>query len=137
MSIPVDVDELRTDTGLAEIKDDFEGRHDRQFGFSLDAPLEIANLRVVGKGAVQGVELEEHDLEDTDASDAVTDHHEVYFDGEYHETPIYDRETLRPGNEVAGPAILVEDDSTVVIQPEHVATVDRYANIEINRGDAQ
>jgi len=137
MSIPVDIDELRTDTGLAEIKDDFEGRHDRQFGFSLDAPLEIANLRVVGKGAVQGVELDEHDLEGTDATDAVTDHHEVYFDGEYHETPIYDREALRPGNEVAGPAILVEDDSTVVIQPEHVATVDRYANVEINRGDAQ
>ncbi|MWG36295.1 hydantoinase/oxoprolinase family protein [Halomarina oriensis] len=137
MSIPVDIDALRADTGLAEIKDDFETRHDRQFGFSLDAPLEIANLRVVGKGAVQGVELEARDLGDADASGAVTGHHDVYFDGEYHETPIYDRSRLTPGNELSGPAIVVEDDSTVVVQPDHRATVDRYANIEITREEDQ
>lgn len=55
LSIPVTADKLRDDTGLSEIKDDFEARHEQQFGFSLDAPLEIANLRVVGKGQLQGV----------------------------------------------------------------------------------
>lgn len=136
MSIPVDREALRTETGLAEIKADFEARHDQRFGFSLDAPLEIANLRVVGKGTVEGVTLEERPLEGEDPGDAHADTNDVYFDGEYRETPIYDRSELAPGNVVAGPAIVVEDDSTVVIQPDHTATVDSYANLEITRGDS-
>jgi N-methylhydantoinase A len=137
MSIPVDINALRTETGLAEIKDDFEARHDQRFGFSLDAPLEIANLRVIGKGVIEGVTIEEYDLGGTDPSAARVGTDEVYFDGAYRETPVYDRTELRPGNEIAGPAIVVEDDSTVVVQPDHTATIDRYANIEINRGDDQ
>jgi len=136
MSIPIDIDDLVDGRGLAEIKDDFEARHDRQFGFSLDAPLEIANLRVIGKGSLEGVTIEEHALGDADPSGAEVGTNEVYFDGSYVETPIYDRTELRPGNEVTGPAIVVEDDSTIVVQPDHTATVDRYANIEVTRGES-
>jgi N-methylhydantoinase A len=134
MSIPVDVANLQTDAGLAEIKDDFEARHERQFGFSLDAPLEIANLRVIGRGMIEGVSIEGTDPGDSDPSDAQVDTTEVYFDGSYHDTPIYDRRDLAPGNEIDGPAIVVEDDSTVVVQPTYTATVDRYANLEITGG---
>ena len=137
MSIPIDVGNLRSDTGLAGIKDGFEARHDRRFGFSLDAPLEIANLRAIGKGTIEGVTIEEAEPGGSDPSEARVGTEEVYFDGAWRETPIYDRTKLQPGNEVAGPAIVVEDDSTVVIQPDHVARVDRYANIEVNRGEHQ
>ncbi len=135
MSIPIDIDNLRSETGLTEIKNDFEQRHDRRFGFSLDASLEIANLRVIGKGTIQGVTIEEESLTDADPTAAEITTEEVSFDGKQHETRIYDRTELRPGNEIAGPAIVVEDDSTIVVQPDHTATIDRYANIEINRGE--
>ncbi len=137
MSIPVTIENLRGETGLAEIKDDFEARHDRRFGFSLDAPLEIANLRVIGRGTLQGVTIEKQELTDSDSSDAIIDSAEVYFDDDYQETPIYDRSELEPGNEIDGPAIVTDDDSTVVVQPDHIATIDRYGNIEINRGEGQ
>ena len=137
MSIPVSVESLRGEAGLAEIKAEFEARHDRRFGFSLDAPLEIANLRVVGKGALQGVTIEEREESDSDPSAAELDTSEVYFDDEYRETRVYDRAELRPGNELDGPAIVVDADSTVVIQPDHVAEIDRYGNIEIQRGTSQ
>jgi N-methylhydantoinase A len=137
MSIPIDVENLQSDTGLAEIKDDFETRHDRRFGFSLDAPLEIANLRVIGKGTIEGVTIEEVEPSGSDPSEAQIGTEEVYFDGAWQATPIYDRTELRAGNEIAGPAIVVEDDSTVVVQPDHVARVDRYANIEVQRGEHQ
>ena len=135
MSIPVDIDRLQSEEGLAEIKDDFETRHDKQFGFSLDAPLEIANLRVIGKGVIEGVSIEASEPGDSDPSHAQVATTEVYFDGSYHDTPIYDRTELAAGNEIAGPAILVENDSTVVVQPAYTATVDPYANLEITRGD--
>lgn len=137
MSIPVTIEELRDEAGLAEIKNDFEARHNRQFGFSLDAPLEIANLRVIGRGTLQGVTIEERELVDSDPSDAEIESNEVYFDGSHHETPIYDRTELQPGNELVGPAIVTDADSTVVVQPNHTATIDRYGNIEINRGEGQ
>jgi len=136
MSIPVNIEKLRGETGLDEIKGDFEARHDQQFSFSLDAPLEIANLRVVGKGEIQGVTIEEQELQGSDASHAEVDTSEVYFDGDYYDTSIYDREELKPGNELDGPAILIADDSTIVVQPDHTATIDRYANVEINRSDS-
>ncbi|MDS0295698.1 hydantoinase/oxoprolinase family protein [Halogeometricum luteum] len=137
MSIPVDVTNLRGETGLAEIKGDFEARHDRRFGFSLDAPLEIASLRVVGKGAMQGVTIEKRETAGADPSDAEVDVAEVYFRGEYRETPVYDRGELRSGNRLDGPAVVVDDDSTLVVQPDHVARVDRYGNVEITRGESQ
>jgi N-methylhydantoinase A len=134
MSIPVDIENL-TDAGLDEIKADFEERHDRRFGFSLDAPLEIANLRVIGKGVLDGVVIEESELGSADPSKAEIERTEVYFDGEYYDTPTYDRTQLRPGHELTGPAIVTGDDSTVVLQPDHTGTIDRYGNIEIQRGD--
>ena len=137
MSIPVALDALTGERGLAEIKGDFEDRHDRQFGFSLDAPLEIANLRVIGKGTVQGVELTAEALGDEDPSAARLATESVYFGDGFHETPVYDREQLRPGNRLAGPAVVIEDDATVVVQPDHVAEIDRFGCIEITRGDSQ
>lgn len=134
MSIPVDIDNLRG-MGMDEIKEDFEARHDKRFGFSLDAPLEMATLRVIGKGTLKGVTIEEHDVADTDSRPAEVGTNEVYFNGDDHETPIYDRTDLQAGNEIVGPAIVIDDDATVVIQPDHIAVIDRYANIEINRGD--
>jgi N-methylhydantoinase A len=137
MSIPVSIERLRSEAGLAEIKDDFEARHDRQFGFSLDAPLEIATLRVIGKGALQGVTIEERDPAGTDPGGAEISVDEVHFDDEAHKTPIYDRAELRAGNELDGPAIVTDADSTVVVQPDHRAVVDRYANLEITRGEGR
>ncbi|MFC6835240.1 hydantoinase/oxoprolinase family protein [Halomarina ordinaria] len=135
MSIPVDTDDLVDGDGLDGLKAAFEARHERQFDFSLDAPLEIATLRVIGRGTIEGVELEAREAGGEDAAGAVTGHHDVYFDGEYHDTPVYDRSQLRPGNVVAGPAVVVEDDSTVVIQPDHTATVDRFESLVVTRGE--
>jgi N-methylhydantoinase A len=136
MSIPIDIENLRSETGIAEIHDDFETRHDQRFGFSLEAPLEIANLRVIGKGTLQGVTIEEHELSAEDASGAQVGSRDVFFDDAYHETPIYQRAELAPGNVAEGPAIVIADDSTVVVQPDHTAEIDRYANIEITRSDS-
>jgi N-methylhydantoinase A/oxoprolinase/acetone carboxylase beta subunit len=47
------------------------------------------------------------------------------------ETPILDRNGLRPGNEVTGPAVVVQDDTTTVIEPGYRGAVDRFGNILI------
>ncbi|NOT39378.1 MAG: 5-oxoprolinase [Alphaproteobacteria bacterium] len=41
----------------------------------------------------------------------------LFVDGENHTAPIYLREHLDPGDEIAGPALIIEPNSTIVIDP--------------------
>lgn len=115
------------------LRDQFEEKHRRRYSFDLpDSPLEIANIRVVGRGKIRGVSLQgSEDGAGADASDAIDQLDEVYFDGEWMETPIYIRDRLRPGNVIPGPAVVVQDDTTTVIEPGYRGSVDRYGNILI------
>ena len=49
--------------------------------------------------------------------------------GAYVPTPIYRREELSAGNEIEGPAIVVEDDATTLVPPEWAARVENYGNM--------
>jgi N-methylhydantoinase A len=107
--------------------------HRQRYNFDLpDSPLEIATVRVVGRGTIKGVNLiESEDGAGKDASGAVTRNEQVYFAGGWKETPIYDRGKLLPGNAVTGPAIIVQDDTTTVIEPGYKGAVDSFGNILI------
>jgi N-methylhydantoinase A len=47
----------------------------------------------------------------------------------YVDTPVYDRDALAAGTRVEGPAIVEERESTTVLPPGSMATVDAYANL--------
>lgn len=54
----------------------------------------------------------------------------VWYDqGGWQETPVYDRERLPRGASFAGPAILEQLDTTVVIEPGNHVSVDRLGNL--------
>jgi N-methylhydantoinase A len=48
-----------------------------------------------------------------------------------HDTPFYTRGALRAGDVVAGPAIVEQLDSTVLVPPEVAAEVDEFGNIRM------
>jgi N-methylhydantoinase A len=127
-----DLNELR-DGDSAFLRGRFEEAHHQRYNFELpDSPLEIATVRVVGRGTIRGVSLvESEDGAGEDASGAVLRNEKVFFGGEWMEAPIYERAMLRPGNAVPGPAIVAQDDTTTVIEPGYQGSVDRYGNILI------
>jgi N-methylhydantoinase A len=45
---------------------------------------------------------------------------------------IYDRSRLEAGDIIPGPAIVIEMDSTTLIEMDHAGTVDVHGNILIN-----
>jgi N-methylhydantoinase A len=47
--------------------------------------------------------------------------------------PLYDRYRLRAGNRLPGPAIVEQVDSTTMIEPGFVATVDAFGNLLLER----
>ncbi len=118
--------------GLADLEARFASAHERLYGFRLDRPVELVNLRAVGSGQVEKVRLPSFELETPDASGAIFEQHQVYFSGGFVNANIYDRKLLRAGNHVVGPAIVTQADSTTIIHPGHVGIVDRYLNIMIS-----
>jgi 5-oxoprolinase (ATP-hydrolysing) len=48
---------------------------------------------------------------------------EAWFDGRCERTAVFTRDDLRPGDEIAGPAILCEPSSTVVVEPGFAASI--------------
>ncbi len=66
-----------------------------------------------------------------DPAAAETGTQEIYVEDRDQEAAVYERALLQAGNRVAGPAIVVEMDSTTVILPGHVGEVDGYGNILI------
>jgi len=65
--------------------------------------------------------------------DARTATRSVWINGEFHDTPIYDRLPLSIGVEISGPAILEQPDTTIFIEPELTGLVDRFGNLIISR----
>jgi 5-oxoprolinase (ATP-hydrolysing) len=58
---------------------------------------------------------------------------DVFFEGRWQRTPVYDREELRAGNRVFGPAILRERNATTVIEPDWAAEVTPHGHLVLNR----
>jgi N-methylhydantoinase A len=133
--IPVEIDPaLLAGNGTAMLAERFDTLHDQFYRFKMEGTTcEIVNLRAIGYGRMPSPQLPEGDAGgDPDASHAVIDEHEVYFQGEWLPTKIYDRSELRPGNRVEGPAIVTEFDATTVVLAGYAAGVDTRFNLIIN-----
>jgi len=55
------------------------------------------------------------------------------LDGEFRDVPIYYRKDLAPGAAIAGPAVIVEDETSTVVSPRFDAMIDGYGYIEMRR----
>ncbi|MFK7993321.1 MAG: hydantoinase/oxoprolinase family protein [Granulosicoccus sp.] len=57
----------------------------------------------------------------------------VHFGSRWHDTSIFQRLSLPVGTTINGPAILVQPDTTVLIEPGHMGRVDEFGNTIIER----
>jgi N-methylhydantoinase A len=137
--IPVEIDPaLLAGNGAAMLADRFNQLHEQFYRFKMEgSATEIVNLRAIGYGEVPKPRLPEAAGDGSDSSDAVIDEHEVYFQGRWLPTKIYDRSRLRPSHRIDGPAIITEFDSTTVVLAAHTAEVDRFLNLLINPAGGQ
>jgi N-methylhydantoinase A len=109
----------------------FHEKHEALYGFRSDDAVEIVNLRVTAIGIVPKPEIKAEEMKEyTPKPDYYRD---VYFDG-WVNTPIYQRNKLKAGARIDGPAVIEDYDTTIVILPDYTAVVDCYRNIRIVRG---
>ena len=126
--VPLSVDRGRT---IAELTQRFDAEHLRLFTFNLPVSQELVNIRVVALGKAANVIAESIARGDGDPAAARLYDHKVWMDGREQEAVIYDRARLRAGDQISGPAVITEMDSTTLILSGHTAAVDDHGNILI------
>ena len=136
VSVPLPDGNLQI-THTAEINTRFEQIYETLYGRrGPDVPLEVINWRVVASGPRPQMNIRL-------STDSRTKNNQrkgsrlAFFPetGGYVETVIYDRYSLQPGFEFAGPAIIEERESTLIIGAHGQARVDERLNIEIKLND--
>jgi N-methylhydantoinase A len=123
-------DQLRAG-GLPAILQRFDAEHSRLFTFNMDTPHEIVNLRAVALGPAYDLPAAELPRGDGNPAAAKLRDHSLWMDGRERDAVIYDRSRLRAGDRLRGPAIVIEMDSTTLIESGHVGEVDAHGNILI------
>lgn len=109
----------------------FHEEHERQFAFRQDSqPVEIYQIHLRALGLTPKPAFTPAEPGDGRIPDPVGNR-EVFFDGEWVHTPIHDRDGLRPGMSLSGPAIIDQVDSTTVVPPDTTADIDEWLNIRI------
>jgi N-methylhydantoinase A len=124
-------------TSADEIRRRFEEAHRERYGHSLEARVQILNLRLraIGRTAKPALEpLAQHDVPRTSlvgtreaydfAADAMT------------QFAVHDRRRLSSGERVRGPAIVVEGTCTVIVSSDQSLTVDSYGHLIVRRAEA-
>ncbi|WP_218110050.1 hydantoinase B/oxoprolinase family protein [Oligoflexus tunisiensis] len=61
----------------------------------------------------------------------------MFSGGRWHDAPLYQREAMRPGDMVSGPAIIVEKNQTIVVEPGWQADTVRQDSLMLVRSEAR
>ncbi|MCY1401710.1 Acetophenone carboxylase gamma subunit [compost metagenome] len=112
----------------------FHERHQQNYTFRLDAPVEVVNLHLVAFGEVPKSPIAPLAVGvDACAEQARVGRRVVEFDPQQPvDTPIYRRESLLAGMRFSGPAIIEEATTTTVVRPGDAVEVDAFGGLHIH-----
>ena len=113
----------------AHLERAFNNAYREKFGNTLDnMPVAVVNLRTVVVGQRSGAALPQRAVGAASGAPVAASQRPVHFNT-WHDTPVYQRDALAPGMALSGPAIVEQSDTTTVIEPDMVATVDAHGNL--------
>ena len=118
---------------ISGILERFEEVHRQRYGFAApDKPLvvEAGSVELVGAGA--SVEDPKSPLAGQPLPEPAGETDMVSGDAKQC-APIYDRETLLPGQAIAGPAIIIEPTATTVVEPGWTGEISQRGHLVLTR----
>src|SRR5262249_38120329 len=132
--VPVTAPGFHPATVLADFLERYKARFDIELP---EMTAMLANLRttVVGRRATVDLAIFAPASVGSSRAPQASDTRQVRFNGGWHDTAIFDRAALKRGATIAGPAIVEQPDTTVVIDPGATASVDGLGNLVISVGE--
>lgn len=127
---PSAMEDLADQALIGQLASDFHALHEANYGHcDPDAEIEVVNFRCVARGTLFRVHNQPAQEWSTDVP-VPLESRSVWFSREGPiMTPIYDRDDLRPGQRIDGPAIVEQMDTTTLIHPGTAASVDAGRNL--------
>lgn len=111
----------------------FFERYKSEFGFTIrgrDIIVDDVRVRGVGKSFVD----EEAEKPSSFGKPIPKDTVQVYFEGGYQNTNVYLLKDLSAGHTIKGPAIIMEQLSTILVEPDCTATITKHGDTKITIG---
>jgi N-methylhydantoinase A len=125
------------ETDKPALKRAFDALHRQTYGQSAEGEeAEIVTFRVQAEIPIPRLELAEQPPGDGQPNRALKEERPL-FDFQrnaFAPAKVYDRDRLRPGDTLAGPAIIDQFDATTVVLAGQTLTVDRYGTLIIETG---
>ena len=121
---------------VGRIVESFYAQHRLDYGYAFDdTEVELITVRVIGTDKIEPLRL--RPLERANGasyeSALLYSRQTTFDDGTTADTPRYDRGQLRAGHRVAGPAVLIQHNSTVLVPPAYAAEVSEYGSLHVRR----
>ncbi|KAD4384817.1 hypothetical protein R6Q59_011033 [Mikania micrantha] len=102
----------------------------QEYGFKLEnRSILICDVRVRGIGVTNI--FKPRTAESCSDTPKVQGTYKVYFESGYHNTPLFKLEDLGSGHVIPGPAIIMNGNSTVIVEPNCKAIITKFGNIKI------
>ncbi|WP_421707579.1 hydantoinase B/oxoprolinase family protein [Algihabitans sp.] len=118
----------------AELMDRFEAAYSQRFGFVMaDKPVLVEAVSVEAVGAMETAEDPLLTKTAEGAAPAPRAVRPLYAGGRWHDAPVYDRADLGVGDRLSGPAIIIEPNSTTVIEPGWQAELTERNHLVLER----
>mgnify|MGYP005809957861 CR=1 FL=1 len=125
-----------TAASAAVVIENFYNAHKQVYGHAFrDQLTEVVTLRVVASVAVETLRLPKLAMGGRrNPAEAEIYRRKTVFDtGEACDTPRYQRGKLLAGDEIAGPALVIQHNSTTVVPPGYIAKVMHFGDMLISR----
>jgi len=112
-----------------EFANTFERAYRKQFGFTLDLPLIVDELQLEIRFVTEKIERET--LPRSRHDKAPLQMTRLYTRNGWEEAALYRLETLEAGDNIGGPALIIDQSSTIVVEPEATAELDYFGDLTI------
>ena len=121
---------------VGRIVESFYAQHRLDYGYAFDdTEVELITVRVIGTDKIEPLRF--RPLERANGasyeSALLYSRQTTFDDGTTADTPRYDRGQLKAGHRVAGPAVLIQHNSTVLVPPAYAAEVSEYGSLHVRR----
>jgi len=122
---------------MAQVQSAFEAAYRQRFAFLMAGKalvVEAVSVEAVLAGAApQEVQQPLQPARDWRRGEIAFEPVRMYADGQWREAALVRREDLRPGDVVAGPAIIAERNATTVVEPDWAASVTAFDHLVLDR----
>ena len=130
LEVRFSLEEIQTGNALQTLEKRFHRLHRSFYGYSTEvAATEIVNVRQIVISKLPSPRFHQEVQASKDSSEALKGTRSVFFEDRFRDFNLYERDRLLYGNELTGPAIVEQRDSTTLVLPGQKATVDAFGNL--------